>query len=66
MPRHTRSPEMRYILIFVMVVGVAGCTTGPMTKQDALLTAAALMIYKVHREDSIKDNFQLTANDSML
>lgn len=57
---------MKYILIFVMVVGVAGCTTRPMTKQEALLTAAAFMIYKVRREDSIKDNIRLTETDTVL
>lgn len=57
---------MKYILIFVMVVGVAGCTTHSMTKQEALLTAAAFMIYKVRREDSIKDNIRLTETDTVL
>lgn len=57
---------MKYILIFVMVVGVAGCTTRPLTTNEALLTAAAFMIYKVRREDSIKDNIRLTETDTVL
>lgn len=57
---------MKYILIFVMVVGVAGCTTRSLTTNEALLTAAAFMIYKVRREDSIKDNIRLTETDTVL
>lgn len=57
---------MRFILILAMVVGIAGCTTRPMTTKEVALIAVGLMIYKVHRQDSIKDNIQLTANDSML
>ncbi len=54
------------LLILAMVVAVAGCTTRPMTKKEALLTAAGLMILKVRKQDSIKDNIQLTETDPML
>lgn len=58
---------MRLILLtLAVVVLTAGCTTRSMTKQEALLTAAALMIYKVRREDSIKDNIRLTETDTVL
>ena len=58
---------MKYILLtLAVVVLTAGCTTRPMTKQEALMTAAALMIYKVRHEDFIKDNNWLTDPDTML
>lgn len=57
---------IKLILALAIVAATTGCATRPMTKQEALLTAAALMIYKVHREDSVKDRIQLTADNSML
>lgn len=59
---------MKYLLILSLVSIVAatsGCA-GKMTREQALMTAAGLMILKVHRQDFIKDKVQLTATDFML